>query len=79
VWWGSEFAPPALGHSSLETMTQKPYKTEGFTHHTPWVEDGKVFLSNDEDGYYVEEFKSRAELDTFIEQLHTKAEEAWPN
>ena len=70
---------PAPGHSSVETMTQKPYKTEGFTHHTPWVEDGKVFLSNDEDGYYVEEFKNRAELDAFIQQLRTKAEEAWSN
>jgi hypothetical protein len=28
MWWGSEFAPPAPGHSSLETMTQKDYKLE---------------------------------------------------
>jgi len=27
-WWGSEFAPPAPGHSSLETMTPKDYKLE---------------------------------------------------
>jgi hypothetical protein len=26
VWWGSEFAAPAPGHSSLETMTQEDYK-----------------------------------------------------
>jgi hypothetical protein len=60
-------------------MTQKLYKTEGFTHHTPWVEDGKVFLSNDEDGYYTEEFKNREELETFMNQLLAKADEAWPS
>jgi hypothetical protein len=27
LWWGSEFAPPALGHSSLETMTNEDYST----------------------------------------------------
>jgi hypothetical protein len=26
MWWGSEFAPPAPGHSSLETMTQEDYR-----------------------------------------------------
>jgi hypothetical protein len=25
-WWGSEFAAPAPGHSSLETMTQQDYR-----------------------------------------------------
>ena len=25
MWWGSEFAPPAPGHSSLETMTNEDY------------------------------------------------------
>ena len=28
LWWGSEFAPPAPGHSSLETMTQPDYDND---------------------------------------------------
>jgi len=28
MWWSSEFAPPAPGHSSLETMTQEDYTPE---------------------------------------------------
>ncbi len=60
-------------------MTQKDYKTESCTTHTPWAEDGKVFLSNDEDSYYCEEFKSRTELEYFIEQLHAAGNKAWPS
>ncbi len=60
-------------------MTQKDYRTESCTTHTPWAEDGKVFLSNDEDSYYCEEFKSRIELESFIEQLHAAGNKAWPS
>lgn len=70
-WLGSEFAPPAHGHSSLETMNQQDYRG---TSHTPWAKDGKVFLANDEDGYYTEEFHSREELETFIQKLRATAD-----
>jgi hypothetical protein len=60
-------------------MTQRPYKLKGFTHHTPWVEDGKVFLCNDEDGEYLEEFSTREELEAFIGKLRAKADEVWPS
>jgi hypothetical protein len=58
-------------------MTQRPYKVQGTTTHTPWAEDGKVFLSNDEDGYYIEEFKNHDELEAFVQQLRVTAQEAW--
>jgi hypothetical protein len=47
--------------------------------HTPWAKDGKVFLSNDEDSFYTQEFRNREELEVFIQQLHATADEAWPN
>jgi hypothetical protein len=28
MWWSGEFAPPAPGHSSLETMTQQDYSND---------------------------------------------------
>jgi hypothetical protein len=47
--------------------------------HTPWTKDGKVFLSNDEDSFYTQEFRNREELEVFIQQLRAVADEAWPN
>jgi len=58
-------------------MTQRPYRVQGTTTHTPWAEDGKVFLSNDEDGYYIEEFKNHDELEAFVQQLRVTAQKAW--
>jgi hypothetical protein len=49
------------------------------TPHTPWAKDGKVFLSNDEDSFYTEEFRSREELEILIEKLRAVADQAWPN
>jgi hypothetical protein len=57
-------------------MTTKWYCV---TPHTPWTKEGKVFLSNDEDSFYTQEFQSREELDIFIEKLRAVADEAWPN
>lgn len=69
-------ANPAPGHSSLETMTKQEYRGSP---HTSWAEDGKVFLANEEDGYYTEEFRNREELEVFIQELRAAADEAWPN
>ena len=66
---------PAPGHSSLETMTEQAYRG---VPHTPWAKDGKVFLSNDEDSQYTQEFHSREEVQAFAIQLLVKASEAWP-
>jgi hypothetical protein len=57
-------------------MTTKWYCV---TPHTPWAKDGKVFLSNDEDSFYTQEFRNREELEVFIQQLRATADEAWPN
>ena len=45
--------------------------------HTPWAKDGKVFLSNDEDSFYTQEFRNHEELEVFIQQLRATAAEAW--
>ena len=55
-------------------MTQQDYRG---TPHTPWAKDGKVFLSNDEDSHYTQEFRNREELEVFIQQLRAVADEAW--
>jgi hypothetical protein len=55
-------------------MTQQAYRG---VPHTPWAKDGKVFLSNDEDSYYIQEFRHREELEVFIQQLRATADEAW--
>ena len=68
-----------LTHLPDTTMTDRLYKLKGFSHHTPWIENGKVFLCNDEDGEYIEEFNTREELEAFIEKLRVKADEAWPD
>jgi hypothetical protein len=57
-------------------MTDQAYRG---VPHTPWAKDGKVFLSNDEDSHYIQEFQNREELEAFIQQLRASADEAWPN
>ena len=47
MWWGSEFAPPAPGHSSLETMTQEEYRSE-----ITLSERGKEVIRVDEEGFH---------------------------
>ena len=37
-----------------------------------------VELSNDEDGHYVQVFRSRAELDAFVSRILAAADDAWP-
>jgi hypothetical protein len=46
--------------------------------HTAWVKNGRVFLSNDDDGYYQQDFKNREELQAFVDHLWQIADEAWP-
>lgn len=57
-------------------MTKQEYRGPP---HTSWAEDGKVFLANEEDSYYTEEFRNREELEAFIQQLRAAADEAWPS
>ena len=84
--WGSEFAPPTPGHSSLETMTFEAYDPDpnfdpdgGNCEHAAWVKNGRVFLSNDDDSYYEQDFKNREELQRFIDHLIAVGQEAWPD
>ena len=37
-----------------------------------------VILTNDEDSYYCQTFKTREELDVFIAELVAAADSAWP-
>jgi len=46
--------------------------------HEAWVEDGTVRLANEEDGYYMQIFYKREQLDEFICELRKVADEAWP-
>jgi hypothetical protein len=57
-------------------MTKQEYRGSP---HTAWAKDGKVFLANEEDPYYTEEFRNREELEAFIKQLRATADEAWPD
>lgn len=46
--------------------------------HTAWAKNGRVFLSNDDDPYYQQDFKSREELQAFVDHLWRIADEVWP-
>lgn len=74
-------SPPAPGHSSLETMTQQDYQDQhqGHCKHEPWVQDGRVWLANDDDGHYSQDFINREEVEELISKLRAAADEAWPN
>ncbi len=45
--------------------------------HSAWAEDGVLKMANNDDGHYVETFKSRQDLEQFITYLRLVAEEAW--
>ena len=50
---------------------------KGNCKHVIWEEDGHVFLSNDEDSYYVQEFKTIEEIDFFISSCSAAREQAF--
>jgi hypothetical protein len=52
--------------------------------HEAWVERETaigpvVMLANTDDGFYQQTFRSREELQSFVDQLMATANEAWPN
>ena len=47
--------------------------------HSAWVQDGVVKMANNDDGYYMEVFKTRKEVEHFVAYLLSKADEAWPS
>ena len=51
----------------------------GNCEHTAWVKNGRVFLSNDDDSYYEQDFKSIEALQRFIDHLIAVGQEAWPD
>ena len=80
MWQGSEFSAPALGHSSLETMTHEYYDpSEGIYQHYACAKNGKVLLCNDSDSEYEQVFGNREELQRFIDHLQEVADKAWPD
>lgn len=82
---GQRVSPPAPGHNPLEIMTFEAYDADtaydpdgGNCLHTAWVQNGRVFLSNDDDAYYQQDFKSREALQKFVDHLWSVADQAWP-
>lgn len=49
----------------------------GLCLHEPYEYKGTICLANDDDGFYVQEFNSREEIETFVDQLRTKASEVF--
>lgn len=47
------------------------------TVHYTYVREGYLVLSNEDDGYYHQVFKSNDELESFIKQLRHDAELLW--
>jgi hypothetical protein len=47
--------------------------------HKLWVEDGRVWLANDDDPYYKEDFINHKEIEELINQLRIAADKAWPH
>jgi hypothetical protein len=48
------------------------------TKHEAWISKGNICLCNEEDGFYIQTFQNREELEEFITELQQLAEEAWP-
>ena len=46
--------------------------------HEVWVKDGKVYMANDDDGWYVQEFSSASQIDAFIKILKSARDECFP-
>jgi hypothetical protein len=57
----------------------EPDPTAGTCKHKCHHRNGIVWLSNGEDDYYEESFKSREELEEFINRLRACADECWPH
>lgn len=75
----------APGHDTMETMTFEAYDPDpnfdpdgGNCQHTAWVKNDRVFLSNDDDSYYQQDFKNKEELQKFVDHLWFVADQAWP-
>ena len=70
-------------------MNDKPKKSSsdvegGGAGHDVWVERDTpigpvVLMANDDDAYYQQTFRNRAELEAFITSLRAAADEAWPS
>lgn len=55
----------------------------GGVSHEVWVDrpgeiTAAVAMANDDDGHYVQYFRSRHEVEEFIARLNAVADEAWP-
>ena len=53
--------------------------TSDSLYHEAYIEDGKVFLSNNDDPYYEQCFESREQMQDFIDYLTRIADKAWPS
>ena len=50
---------------------------ESLCQHNVWVENGKVRMANDDDSWYVQEFKTPAGVDVFIALLAAMRDECF--
>lgn len=46
--------------------------------HEAWAQNGRVFLANNDDSHYQQDFKSREALQAFVTHLWNVADEVWP-
>lgn len=46
--------------------------------HNVWAQDGKVFLANDDDSWYEQEFESHEEVIAFVGALLEASAKAFP-
>ena len=63
-----------LGHCKHEAFIMREVCWNGITKEIPPV----IVLANDDDGYYTQVFRNRSELNAFIDQLRSTANELWP-
>ena len=71
--------PEELLINSLDKCTHTAYIECRVLHGTYHYEIVPVLvLSNDDDSYYTQVFRNRSQLNAFIDQLRSQADEIWP-
>ena len=61
-------------------MIKKHRFEHDWVYHDVWVnKDGEMFMANDDDDFYVEEFTTAEEVDEFIEKLQKAKRRAFGN
>ena len=75
-------APEPVSYAAKRGINHVGQKPEGVKvstncNHEVWVKDGKVYMANDDDGWYVQEFSSASQIDAFIKILKSARDECF--